>query len=189
MRVAFLNHPLGAVQSGQHPTGARDADWREMSNNVATAYEWMRFITRFANPKIVVMSPAIGWAGADIPGSDILKMMPFALWRSDFLIDVNWSSGHMGIMRNFAQNASLPSVDLTRWGQFPPWDDDAEIKQINTKLAEVRFVKKRAVWMPPLPDSDIKLLREVAEMLVDDPKNIERLQVLRTLINAAAKPL
>lgn len=188
MRVGFMNHPLGAVQDWTRPTAARDGDWQAQQNNIYAAYEWMRFVTRYVVPKIAVLAPAIPWVAAEIDGVDILKMMVATLPRADFAFDVNWSSPHMGILRNHARNNQQPVIDLTRWGSRPPWDESDEIKAINEKFAEIRFVKKRAVWLPPLSASDIAALRDAGEKLVEDPENIVAAQVLQSIINAAAKP-
>lgn len=188
MRVAFLNHPLGAVQDMDRVVTARDASWRTMSNNIADAYEWTRFLVANVLPRIVVLSPAITYAASEIQGPKILAMMATVLPRCDMLVDVNWFSPHMGILHNHARNRGIPAVNLTRFGRSPPWDDATAIKEINADIGAARTAKARSVWMPPLSATDVMALRDAEEKLVADPDNLVAVQVLREIITAASKP-
>lgn len=181
--VAYLSHPIG------------DSDTPEQrGDNIENAGRWLAFI--IDNTKWAVMCPWLAYTvsmNSALYGPRALTDQIALLERCDLLVQVGgWLSPHMEIEQNHAKRHDVPIINLTRFGDRPSSREQVRTtiaQAMRQQIAQVRAMKKRRVWLPPLDDSDIEALRAAQVMLQTDPFSADSRALIQRIVHAALRPV
>jgi hypothetical protein len=176
--VAYLSHPIGPAMDM--------AELSIRSDNIDTAGHWFKTLvecTRWA-----ILCPWLAYTvtlGNELYGPRALTDQIRLLDRCDLLVQVgNYRSGHMDIEENHARRRNMPVLNLV--GLHPADDDDVKA-EVAKRAAAITKTARVRMWLPPLDDHDIDVLRAAEIMLAADPFSEEARALIQQIMSAALK--
>jgi len=181
--VGYLSHPIGDVLD----------DPVQRHDNLRNAGEWLEFLVERTD--VAILCPWLAYItqmGKMVDGPRAMVDQLTLVARSDILFQVGGRiNPHMVYEQRTAERENMPIVDLTHFGDRPPWEEGRRAGIaifIRTERSRIATLKPRRVWVPPLSADDIASLRLAQQKLLRDKTVQDAADIIQKIVQAALKP-